>query len=97
MNPTRAAIVGCGRISDIIELGYGGRDDAQIVAVCDTKRGRARSKAWGVEKIYTDYYESDFSPPLVRKPYRKTRSVTPLKFDSTLELIHQPVHQFKAQ
>jgi predicted dehydrogenase len=57
MNTIRAAIVGCGRISDLHELGYRGRDDARIIAVCDAKRGRARekAKAWGVEKVYTDY------------------------------------------
>lgn len=57
MNPIRAAIVGCGRISDLHQLGYRDRDDGRIVAVCDTNKGRARQKAkeWGVEKIYTDY------------------------------------------
>ncbi len=53
------AIVGCGRISDLHVMGYQGREDARIVAVCDTKRGRAREKgsAWGVDqaKVYTDY------------------------------------------
>jgi predicted dehydrogenase len=57
MNPIRAAIVGCGRISDLHEMGYRGREDACIVAVCDTKRKNARvkAKAWGVDKVYTDY------------------------------------------
>jgi predicted dehydrogenase len=57
MNVVRVAIVGCGRISDLHELGYRERRDARIVAVCDTKAGRARAKAraWGVEKVYTDY------------------------------------------
>ena len=57
MPPIRVAIVGCGRISDLHELGYRDRQDARIVAVCDTKRRRARSKAkaWGVGKVYTDY------------------------------------------
>lgn len=57
MNPIRVAIVGCGRISGLHQLGYRGRQDASIVAVCDTSRSRARQKAreWGVEKIYTDY------------------------------------------
>jgi predicted dehydrogenase len=54
MNPIRVAIVGCGRISDLHEMGYRGREDARIVAVCDTKRKRAQQKAraWGVEKVY---------------------------------------------
>jgi predicted dehydrogenase len=57
MPPVRVAIVGCGRISDLHELGYRGRQDARIVAVCDTKRSRAREKAnaWGVDQVYTDY------------------------------------------
>ena len=59
MPPIRAAIVGCGRISDLHQLGYRDREDARIVAVCDTKKGRARAKAraWGVETVYTDYQE----------------------------------------
>lgn len=57
MNPIRVAIVGCGRISDLHQLGYKNREDAKIVAVCDTNKANARKKArqWGVEKIYTDY------------------------------------------
>jgi len=59
VNPVRVAIVGCGRISDLHELGYREREDARIVAVCDTKRGRAqdKAKAWGIEQVYTDYQE----------------------------------------
>ena len=59
MHPIGVGIVGCGRISDLHELGYRGRDDAQIVAVCDATRGRARAKAkaWGVEKVYADYQD----------------------------------------
>lgn len=59
MEPIQVAIVGCGRISDLHALGYGGREDARLVAVCDAKRGRARekAKAWGIspDKVYTDY------------------------------------------
>jgi predicted dehydrogenase len=57
MNPVRVAIVGCGRISDLHQMGYRNRNDARIVAVCDTNTARARKKAmeWGVEKIYADY------------------------------------------
>ncbi len=59
MPETRAAIVGCGRISGLHELGYRGRPDARIVAVCDTKARNAREKAraWGVDRIYADYRE----------------------------------------
>jgi predicted dehydrogenase len=51
------AIVGCGRISDLHQIGYRGREDAKIVAVCDTNKAQARKKAaqWGVEKVYFDY------------------------------------------
>ena len=57
MPPIRVAIAGCGRISDLHEMGYRGREDARIVAVCDTRRthARAKAKAWGVDKVYTDY------------------------------------------
>jgi len=59
MKPIRAAIVGCGRISDLHELGYRNRKDARITAVCDTDRNRAKSKAkaWGVEKVYNKYQQ----------------------------------------
>jgi predicted dehydrogenase len=59
MPPIRVAIVGCGRISDLHEMGYRGREDAHIVAVCDSKRKRAQAKAeaWGIVagRVYTDY------------------------------------------
>jgi predicted dehydrogenase len=57
VKPIQAAIVGCGRISDLHQLGYRNRADAQIVAVCDSKKSRAKQKAeaWGVDKVYTDY------------------------------------------
>jgi predicted dehydrogenase len=57
MNPLRVAIVGCGRISDLHQLGYRAREDARIVAVCDTNKTNARKKAkeWGVDKVYTDF------------------------------------------
>jgi predicted dehydrogenase len=57
MNPIRVAIVGCGRISDLHQLGYRAREDASIVAVCDTNKSHAKKKAkeWDVEKVYTDF------------------------------------------
>lgn len=57
MPPIRVAIVGCGRISDLHALGYRGLEEARIVAVCDTNRRRAQAqaRAWGVERVYTDY------------------------------------------
>ena len=59
MNPIRVAIVGCGRISDLHQMGYRGREDASITAVCDTNKAHAKKKAkeWGVEKVYTDYQQ----------------------------------------
>ncbi len=44
-NFLRVGIVGCGRISDLHEMGYRGREDAHIVAVYDKVRRRARDKA----------------------------------------------------
>lgn len=57
MAPIRVAIVGCGRISDLHEMGYRGLEDARIVAVCDVnpRRARAKARAWGVDRVYTDY------------------------------------------
>ena len=59
MKPVGVAIVGCGRISDLHELGYRGLDTARIVAVCDTRKVRAqqKAKAWGGAKVYSDYQE----------------------------------------
>ncbi|MBN2551086.1 MAG: Gfo/Idh/MocA family oxidoreductase [Anaerolineales bacterium] len=59
MKPINAAIVGCGRISDLHQLGYRGREDARIAAVCDINVEHAREKAsaWGVEKVYGDYQQ----------------------------------------
>jgi predicted dehydrogenase len=59
MNPIRVAIVGCGRISDLHQIGYRERDNACIVAVCDSKKARAKqkAKAWSVEKVYTDFHQ----------------------------------------
>src|SRR5271157_244212 len=74
MNPIRVAIVGCGRISDLHQLGYRGRQDAKIVAVCDSQLGRARKKAkeWGVDKAY-----SDFGQVLVDKGVDAVELLTP--------------------
>lgn len=57
MPAIRAAIVGCGRISDLHGLGYRGRPDAHIEAVCDARARSAKEKAraWGVDKIYGNY------------------------------------------
>lgn len=57
--PLGVAIVGCGRISGLHQLGYRDQADARIVAVCDTNRRRAadRAEAWGVKRVYTDYQE----------------------------------------
>jgi len=59
MKKLGVAIVGCGRISVLHEMGYRDRDDAQIVAVCDPKRSLAkrRAKDWGVETVYGDYQQ----------------------------------------
>jgi predicted dehydrogenase len=59
MKPIRVAIVGCGRISDLHQRAYLGRQDARITVVCDTNKSVARQKAraWGVEKICTDFQQ----------------------------------------
>lgn len=59
MNPIKVAIVGCGRISDLHQLGYRDCSDARIVAVCDSNLSRARNKAkqWEVDKVYSDYQQ----------------------------------------
>ncbi|MDY6867204.1 MAG: Gfo/Idh/MocA family oxidoreductase [Chloroflexota bacterium] len=59
-------IVGCGRISDMHALGYRDREDAKIIAVCDTNRRRARKKAkeWGAEEVYKDYAELLANPKI---------------------------------
>jgi predicted dehydrogenase len=59
MDPIQVAIVGCGRISDLHEMGYRGREDAIIAAVCDKSKKRARQKAneWDVKKVYTDFQQ----------------------------------------
>jgi predicted dehydrogenase len=59
METIRAAIVGCGRISDLHILGYKDREDARIVAVCDPreKAAAALAKKAGCSKVYTDYHQ----------------------------------------
>jgi predicted dehydrogenase len=59
MNPIRVAIIGCGRISDLHELGYRNLEGAHITAVhdIDKKRARAQAKAWAVEKVCSSYDE----------------------------------------
>ena len=57
----RVGIIGCGRFSDLHVLGYEGRDDARIVALCDVDPDNAASKAqqWGLPEaaIFEDYRE----------------------------------------
>jgi predicted dehydrogenase len=57
MKPIGVALVGCGRISNLHEMGYRGLENARIVAVCDSMETRAqeKAKAWGVSKVYRDY------------------------------------------
>jgi len=57
MKPIGVAIVGCGRISGLHQLGYQGMEDARIVAVCDLNKEIAENQArqWGVDKIYTEF------------------------------------------
>lgn len=57
MKPINVAIVGCGRISGLHQMGYRGREDAKIIAVCDSNKALAKRKAgeWGVEKVYSTF------------------------------------------
>jgi len=57
MKAIGVGIVGCGRISELHACGYEGREDARIIAVCDSNAQRARKKAkeWGAEEVFTDY------------------------------------------
>ena len=55
----RVGIIGCGRISDLHVLGYRGRDDARIVALCDVdpESTAAKSKQWQLPDaaLFEDY------------------------------------------
>ena len=57
----RVGIIGCGRISDLHVLGYRGRADAEIVALCDVSIRAVAAKAseWGLDPVdlYDDYRE----------------------------------------
>ena len=57
----RVGIIGCGRISDLHVLGYAGRDDAMITALCDVNADNAasRAKQWGLleASVFEDYRE----------------------------------------
>ena len=57
----RVAIIGCGRISDLHVLGYRGRADAEIVALCDVEITHVAAKAaeWGLGTVdlFDDYRE----------------------------------------
>ena len=57
----RVGIIGCGRISDLHVLGYRGRADAEIVALCDVSIPHVAAKAaeWGLGAVdrFDDYRE----------------------------------------
>ena len=57
MGQIRAAIVGCGRISDMHAPGYLSHPDARIYVVCDVNRElvERRKQEWGADKAVTDY------------------------------------------
>lgn len=59
MKKINVAFVGCGRISDLHYMGYKGREDASVVALCDSNEARAKKKAkeWGISRVYKDYHE----------------------------------------
>ena len=58
MDKVRLAIVGCGNISQLNTPGYLQHPKCEVVALCDTVRGKAehRARQWGITPaIYTDY------------------------------------------
>jgi predicted dehydrogenase len=58
MEKVRLAIVGCGNISQLNGRGYLHHPQCDVVALCDTVRSRAETRArqWGIApKLYTDY------------------------------------------
>ena len=59
MKPINVAFVGCGRISDLHQLGYQDRQDARLVALCDSNEKAAKEKAhlWNVSRVYKDFSE----------------------------------------
>lgn len=68
MDYLKVAIVGCGRISELHELGYRDCQNAKITAVCDKSRTLAEQKArmWNIPAsgIYTDYGKLLSSPDI---------------------------------
>lgn len=58
MSKLRAAIIGCGNIFPMHAASIVGRDDVELVAVCDNKKDRADEKAAEFEtKAYYDFEE----------------------------------------
>jgi len=61
LKPLGVGFIGCGRIFDLHVLGYQKTDKAKIVALCDSRRVRAKKRARELglseEKIYRDYNE----------------------------------------
>ena len=58
MDKVRLAIVGCGNISQLNAPGYLQHPRCEVVALCDTVRGKAehRARQWGITpSIYTGY------------------------------------------
>ncbi|MDY0004966.1 MAG: Gfo/Idh/MocA family oxidoreductase [Polyangia bacterium] len=55
--PIQVGFIGCGRIADLHALGYKGRKDARIYAVCDTDEATVerRMAEWGAQKGFTDH------------------------------------------
>lgn len=64
MSVIRAALVGCGRISDLHILGYLDREDGKVTAVCDSniKLAQKKAKLWGIDKVYKNYEDLLMDP-----------------------------------
>ena len=82
MKKINVAFVGCGRISDLHYMGYQGREDASLVALCDSNEARAKAKAreWGVNRVYKDFSELLKQPDIdlveLLVPHHLHRSMT---------------------
>lgn len=57
MSNIRVGVIGCGVIADLTTWGYRQDERVEIVAVCDSDRTKAETKAreWGAAKVYDDY------------------------------------------
>lgn len=53
MKKLRTGVIGCGKVGDFHARAYGGLEQSQFCAVCDTDQGRAEAFAgrWGASGL----------------------------------------------